>query len=97
MVGDADHGAGEDGVGGNDIGAIDPDVAGFQAGGAARGNFHGWMFLESGGVRHVAILNARDGRATGRLKLRSTMGPMGPVPHKQTNTQNRTAEAAVST
>jgi hypothetical protein len=40
MVGDLDYGAGRDSFGVDDVGAVDPDVAGFEASGAAGGNFH---------------------------------------------------------
>jgi hypothetical protein len=56
MVGDANHGSGEDVVGRDDVGAVDPDVAGFDASGPARGNFD----CEDGRaiviLRHTAIL-----------------------------------------
>ena len=41
VVGNADERAGEDAFGGDDIGAVDPDVAGFEAGGSAGGNLDG--------------------------------------------------------
>src|SRR5206468_431956 len=42
MVGDADYGAGFNVVGGDDVGAVHPDVSGFEAGGAAGRNLNGW-------------------------------------------------------
>ena len=38
VVGDGDERAGRDAVGGDDVGAVDPDVSGFEAGGAAGGD-----------------------------------------------------------
>src|SRR5437899_11559613 len=58
MVGDADYSAGVDIVGGDDIGAVDPGVSSFQAGGTARRNLHGWKVRGSGGFWHAVILNA---------------------------------------
>ena len=40
VVGDADEGAGLDAFGGDDVGAVDPDVAVFEADGAAGGDLH---------------------------------------------------------
>jgi len=56
MISDADHGAGEGGAGGNDVGAVDPDVAGFQARSAARRDFDYRKSCGRGLLGHAVIL-----------------------------------------
>ena len=72
MVGDADKGTGSGPVSGDDVGAVNPDVALFEAGGAVRRDFDGGK----GGrlFWHAAILNVGDTSTSGRVELRSTTG-----------------------
>ena len=49
-----DERAGRDAVGGDDVGAVDPDVAGFEAGGAAGGD------LDFGEIRRCGSRGHED-------------------------------------
>src|ERR1700689_4324666 len=69
MVGDSNQGAGKDAVGGNDVRAVDPDMAGFEARGAAWGNLYRWETWRRGLFWHAVILNAEVGSAAGRVEL----------------------------
>jgi hypothetical protein len=57
MIGHADQRTWSDAVGRNDVGAIDPDVAGFQASGATRGNlyFRQITLRSNGGHKHMVM------------------------------------------
>src|SRR5579863_1661042 len=55
MIDDSDHRAGSNPFGGNDVGAVDPNVSGFHAVGTAGGNFH---CRETWVLGHAVILTA---------------------------------------
>ncbi len=71
MVEDADERAGRNAVGRGDIGAVDPDVAGFEAVGAAEREFYR-VEIGRGRLGHAAILNSCIPDAADRVELRST-------------------------